>query len=273
MRWANEGRTTSTSPALWTRYGFTPAFIPWLKAHARDYDRIIVNGFWNFAAFGASIALRNKPVPYYVYTHGMMDPWFRRQYPVKHWVKQAHWLACEGPLLSRAAAVLFTADDELSRASDAFFGYRYKEIVAGYGTAEPPVATDAMTHAFRKAVPGLKDRRFLLFMSRIHPKKGCDLLVETFAKVAQSAPEVDLVMAGPDQTLWQPALIAIADRQGMASRIHWPGMLQGDAKWGRVSMFRRFRIAVSSRKLRRGRCRGACLRQARAHYRQDKHLA
>jgi glycosyltransferase involved in cell wall biosynthesis len=72
----------------------------------------------------------------------------------------------------------------------------------------------------------------LLFLSRIHEKKGCDLLIEAFARTADLDPNVQLVMAGPDQTGWATALKAQAERLGIADRITWTGMLQGDLKWG-----------------------------------------
>jgi len=76
------------------------------------------------------------------------------------------------------------------------------------------------------------DRRYLLYLSRIHEKKGCDLLIAAFARVAAEMPDVDLVIAGPDRTELRPRLEAQAAQLGIASRIHWPGMVLGDAKWG-----------------------------------------
>lgn len=81
-------------------------------------------------------------------------------------------------------------------------------------------------------MPQLRDRRFLLFLSRLHEKKGCDLLFQAFAKTASAAPDLDLVMAGPDQVGLEAKLRRIAAENGIASRVHWPGMLSGDIKWG-----------------------------------------
>ena len=55
---------------------------------------------------------------------------------------------------------------------------------------------------------------------------------EAFARVAASRPELTLVMAGPDADGWRAQLEAQAAQRGVAERIVWPGMLQGDAKWG-----------------------------------------
>jgi glycosyltransferase involved in cell wall biosynthesis len=71
-----------------------------------------------------------------------------------------------------------------------------------------------------------------LFLSRIHEKKGCDLLLQAFARVAAVEPDLHLVLAGPDQTGWVARLQALAEEQGIAGRVTWPGMLRNDMKWG-----------------------------------------
>ena len=86
--------------------------------------------------------------------------------------------------------------------------------------------------AFAKAVPQVGGRPFLLFISRIHVKKGIDLLVEAFAGVAARTPDWQLVIAGPDQSDLVPELKAQAARLGIGERVHFPGMISGDAKWG-----------------------------------------
>jgi glycosyltransferase involved in cell wall biosynthesis len=85
---------------------------------------------------------------------------------------------------------------------------------------------------FFSRCPAVEDKRFLLFLGRIHKKKGCDMLIEAFAKVAADDPDLNLVMVGPDQQQWSVELQAIAARAGIAARLHWPGMATGDAKWG-----------------------------------------
>ena len=215
-----------------SRYGYTPHLVPWLRKHARDYDAVVVNGLWNYAAAAAARALPDAGVPYFVYPHGMMDPWFQKTYPFKHLAKQASWLAFEGRLLAHADAVLFTTQEEMELAADQFWGHRYRGVVANYGTEAPPVSSDAQLAALHTAVPELGDRPFLLFLSRIHPKKGCDLLIKAFAACAAEHPDLQLVMAGPDSEGLTDRLKRQAEAAGIAKSVHWPGMLVGDAKWG-----------------------------------------
>ncbi len=58
-------------------------------------------------------------------------------------------------------------------------------------------------------------------------------MIQAFADLVLELPsDLDLVIAGPDQTDWIPELQALARKSGIGARVHWPGMLQGDVKWG-----------------------------------------
>ena len=72
-------------------YGLTPKLVPWLKAHAGSFDAVIVNGLWQYHSYATWKALRRLNVPYYVFPHGMLDPWFKRTYPLKHLKKWLYW--------------------------------------------------------------------------------------------------------------------------------------------------------------------------------------
>lgn len=216
----------------WSRYGYAPGVVAWIKAHAADYDAIIVDGLWNYSVMAARRALVGGKTPYFVFTHGMLDPWFRRTYPIKHIAKQLFWLFNEGPLLRHAKAVLFTTEEERRVCANAFFPYRLNEHIVEYGTADVSGDPLAQAAAFNAALPAVAGRRFLLFLSRIHEKKGCDLLIAGFAGIAAKEPDLDLVIAGPDQVGLAAQLAAQARGLGIGDRVHFPGMLEGDAKWG-----------------------------------------
>ena len=216
-----------------TRYGYNPKLASWIRQNADRFDAVLLHGLWNYSSFGAWRGLRKQSVPYFIYSHGMMDPWFRRQYPLKHLAKIVYWWLIEGRVLRDATGVLFTCEEERVSSRGVFRGHKYRECVLRLGTEDPDGNGEEETTAFLSAFPALRKKRFLLFLSRIHPKKGCDILLQAFAEVAvPTYPDIDLVMAGPDQVGWAQDLKSLASKLGIEDRVHWPGMLKGRVKWG-----------------------------------------
>jgi glycosyltransferase involved in cell wall biosynthesis len=168
--------------------------------------------------------------PFVIFAHGMLDPYFKDRYPLKHLKKLVYWILQERRNLHAAQAVCFTSEEEKRVAAGGFPFPRFRGVVVPYGTMGPSGDPEALRRAFFSAFPQLQGKRYLLFLGRIHQKKGCDLLIEAFAKVA--APDLHLVMAGPDENNLIPELDALAQRLGVADRMTWTGMLRGDAKWG-----------------------------------------
>jgi len=213
-------------------FGYSQVLAPWLRVHAHEYDAVIVNGLWQYIGFAVWRALAGTATPYYVFSHGMLDPWFKHTYPLKHLKKWLYWPWAEYRVLRDARRVIFTCEDEKILARESFWLYKVNEAVTAYGVSNPPANGDELAAKFLTQYPQLQGKRLALYLSRIHVKKGCDLLIEAFAKVAKQDASLHLVMAGPDQIGWVPKLQAQAEKLGIAQRITWPGMLQGDMKWG-----------------------------------------
>jgi glycosyltransferase involved in cell wall biosynthesis len=102
-----------------------------------------------------------------------------------------------------------------------------------YGTAAP-ANLEGARQVFFEAFPNLRGQRILLFLGRLHEKKGCDLLIEAFNKIRNSSEQIYLVMAGPCA---QPDYVRHLQQMAAASDglISFPGMLTGDLKWGALS--------------------------------------
>jgi glycosyltransferase involved in cell wall biosynthesis len=212
-----------------TTYGYSSPLEHWLRANFARFDGVIVNGVWQFHGLVARRVLAGRK-PYAVFAHGMLDPYFQRRYPMKHLKKLAYWLIAERRNLRAAQAVCFTSEEEMRIAAEGFPGRDFQGVVIPYGTAGPTGDRAALKAAFVAAFPALTGKRYLLFLGRIHEKKGCDLLIEAFAQVAPKT--FSLVMAGPDEDGLRPRLEELVQRLGIADRVHWTGMLTGDPKWG-----------------------------------------
>jgi glycosyltransferase involved in cell wall biosynthesis len=218
-------------PGRLGNYRYAPRFTQWLRGNARRFDAVVVNGLWQYHGLATRAALHGTGVPYFVFTHGMLDPWFRRQYPLKHAKKWLYWPWGEYRVLRDARAVLFTCEEERRLARLSFPLYRANEHIVPYGTPGAGGDARAQRERFDTLHPALRDKRILLFLGRIHPKKGVDLLIEAFGAVAQCDPLLHLVIAGPDTGGEQPALERRAETL-VPGRVTWTGMLSGDMKWG-----------------------------------------
>ncbi len=207
------------------------ALVRWLIANRHRFDGAVVHGLWQFTGLAAALAFAGR-LPYVVFAHGMLDPYFKRAFPRKHAKKWVFWLAAEYWVLRLASRVLFTTDAERDLAGQSFFIHRWNAMVLPLGTVAVPEDTVALRNAFFEHVPAVRKERFLLFLGRIDPKKGCDLLLRAFAAVAAQHRSLHLVVAGPDPGNWTPALQQIASAAGVLDRVHWPGMLRGGAKFG-----------------------------------------
>lgn len=212
-------------------YGYTPRFIPWLRRHAREYDAVIVHGLWQYHSLATRKAIQGSPTPYFVFPHGMLDPWFKQTYPLKHLKKSLYWIWSEYPVLRDAQAVLFTCEEERRLATQSFRPYRCREKTVSLGISPPPPPAPERNQRLFETFPELRDKRILLFLGRIHPKKGCDLLIRAFASTCENDPNLHLLLAGPDSAHWKQELLSLARQLGISNKITWPGPLFDDLKW------------------------------------------
>jgi glycosyltransferase involved in cell wall biosynthesis len=153
-------------------YRFSTRLAPWVRTHAARFDAVILHGLWQYSSFGAWRGLRQSGRGYFVFPHGMLDPWFKRAYPLKHLKKWLYWPWAEYRVLRDARAVLFTCEEERRLARESFALYRCRELVVNYGTAPPDGDVVRQRAAFLDRFPAIREKTLLLFLGRIHPKKG-----------------------------------------------------------------------------------------------------
>jgi glycosyltransferase involved in cell wall biosynthesis len=228
-RWlANVDLNVHALGAGLTSYRYSPKLLPWLKKHGADYDRVIVNGLWQYLSFAAWRRFAGSAIPYFVFPHGMLDPWFKETFPLKHFKKWLYWPWADYRVLRDAAGVIFTSEEERLLARKSFWLYQAREQVSPLGVEVPEPPLPQFHEKFFERYPQLRNARTLLFLGRLHPKKGCDILIDAFAHATDNS--VSLMLAGPDQIGWQKDLEQQAERLGVKQRVIFAGMLQGEMK-------------------------------------------
>jgi len=214
---------------------YVPALTRWLKANRDRFDGVMLHGLWEYTGVAVLRSIAGHK-PYVVFPHGMLDPYFKRAFPAKHAKKWIYWLLNDYWLLRRAFRVLFITQIEADLAKQSFPLHQWTPMVTALG-AEPPLTpqtsnSQSSTEAFYRLCPTVREKQFLLFLGRIHPKKGPDLILKAFAAIARQAPSLHLVMAGPVDKKYQGELEVQTFDFYAEGRVHWPGILLGEAKWG-----------------------------------------
>ena len=184
-----------------------------------------IHAMWENVLHHAARAAQRKKIPYVVTAHGMLDPWSLAQR--HYWSKKALLAWRVRRNLKRAAALHFTSVTERDLTNP--LKLRARAIVEPNGIdlrefdQLPPAGTFAARYS------QLRGRPFLLFLSRLHPKKGLDLLIPAFAKIATEAAmaNVMLVLAGPDSDGYLLEVQKMIQRHQLADRVLLPGMLTG----------------------------------------------
>jgi len=217
------------------KYAYSPKLVSWLRQNHREYDCVIVNGIWQYHSYACWLALHKTETPYVVFTHGMLDPWFKRHYPVKHLKKWLYWPWAEYRVLRDAKVVVFTSEEERTLAPQSFWRYRVNPFVVGYGTRVPKLDLQALRNEFFTRCPDLLNKRLAIFIGRIHPKKGCELLIEAFYRSLAPDPDWHLLIVGPDQVGWQADLVRLSEKFDIKDRITWAGMLRDERKWAALA--------------------------------------
>jgi glycosyltransferase involved in cell wall biosynthesis len=219
------------------RYGYASSLDTWLAGNIARFDVVIANGIWMYFSSAVRRAALRSRTPYFVFAHGALDPWFKRHYPLKHIKKQVYWSLVERKVLRDATAVLFTTAEELALAQNAFWPYRCNSKVVGYGIADPHLSNGRSKEQFetpdpmRRAFPALGDRPFLLFLARIHEKKGIDLLLQAIARNISSYQDRAVVIAGPGKDSYVAELKSMSMQLGLERQLIWTGPLYGKMKW------------------------------------------
>lgn len=227
--------TVGVGPGTMGAFAKCEALPKWIEDHASEFDLVVFHAIFTHSAWAGHKAAKRAGLPYAVFTHGMLDPWFNRQYPLKKLKKQLTWRTGPFPLLRDAKRVIFTNEPEKRLAAQSFTPFEVKPAVIRFGVGRPVFDQAAADAALSESLPELEGRRFFLYLSRIHPKKGADLLVDAYADVVGEDDEWRLVIAGPEESDFGAQVRQRVKERGLEHRIIFPGLVRGDLKWGLMS--------------------------------------
>jgi glycosyltransferase involved in cell wall biosynthesis len=199
------------------RLYYAPLMRPWLRAQIHTFDVVHIHAVFLWPNWVAARAAENANVPYVVAPRGMLVP---ELFAAKSGFIKRLWLRfIERRTLRNAARFHATAELEINDARRLNVPVQ-NPFVAGNGVDLPQPNFQADTE------PALFSRPYVLFLGRISWKKRLDHLISAIAQV----PDLDLVLAGPDDENALPGLIAHAKALKLQARVHAVGAVHGAIK-------------------------------------------
>lgn len=206
-------------------YKFSRAMSHWLWDHVGDYDLVHTHAVFSIPNWPAYWSCQRQGIPYVVSPHGMLQPW---TLSYKAWKKKFFYRLLEKPALDRCCGVHALTRSEAEGLHNLGLNVPLFLLPNGIHRQEFEVLPDA--HLFYEVFPHTQGRTLILFLGRIDPKKGLDLLVPAFAQALKQYPESHLVIAGPDNIGYQPSVEEYIRLAGCGEAVTFTGMLAGDLK-------------------------------------------
>ncbi len=189
-------------------------------------DILHIHGLWQAPTFAGGWLARRHRIPYIVSAHGMLEPWALHH---KRWKKSIYAAVTERSTLARAACLRALTRAEVDNYRN--FGLSNPIAVVPNGVE----VRQSDSKAFLDAFPELRGFRVILYLGRIHYKKGPDVLVQAWQLIAKQFPDVQLVFAGQDSEGTEATIKQLALRSGIRDRITFTGFLRGDLKWSALA--------------------------------------
>lgn len=199
---------------------------PVLRRLINQADMVHLHEVWDSLVRHAAAQARRSGKPYVLQPNDSLNPWAMGQKRLK---KQLGLSLAYRQMIEGSSAVIFGHLQEKRLAAQN--GFRITPVVAGLGGVfQQEVEPEPAPGLFFERVPQLRGRPFVLFLSRLHPKKGLDFLAEGFAVAARSVPDVQLVVVGNDEGAREDFQRRIAAHD-LTDRVHLVGPMHGQAKW------------------------------------------
>lgn len=208
-------------------FKFSRSMAHWLDGNIAGYDIVHIHAVFSHATQAAARACRRHRVPYIVRPLGTLEPWSMQQ---KRPRKLIAWHFFFRRVLHEASAVHYTTEQEreLTERSLKLSG----GIVIPNGVAEELLEVQA-SGRFREQHGIPANAPFVLTLSRLHPKKGIDLLLRAVIdlKAQDKLTEWHLVIAGDGEVDDVERLRKIVRGTAIEPAVHWVGWLEGAVKF------------------------------------------
>lgn len=205
-------------------YTFSWPVTRWLSRQIAEFDVIHIHALFSYVSVAAALYAKRSGIPYIVRPLGSLNRWGMQMR--RPWLKRLSLRFVESRILKGAAGVQFTSEQEAAEAQQLLVHHRSLVVPE---PVDISVSASAQERC-RSSKPQVTTQMRVLFLSRLDPKKGLDLLLAAFARVRENHPHATLVIAGDGDPAFIAALQQSSKRLGLDAGILWTGFVEGQEK-------------------------------------------
>jgi len=207
-------------------YKFSWSLSRWLFQNISNYDLVHIHTIFCYPTLPAYWACQFHQIPYIMTPHGMLEPW---ALAYKSWKKTPYFELIEKPALQRASAIQMLASTEANNVEQ--LELKSPLVIIPNGVYPEDFQDLPSSEIFYQQFPETRHKKLILFLGRIDPKKGLDLLAIAFEKIHAQFPETHLVLAGPDNIDFSPTVKGYFSEANCLEAVTFTGMLTGSLKY------------------------------------------
>ncbi len=212
--------------------GFKLTYFPGLKelfmtlrSSIMKADLVHINGLWSAPTVIASYFSKKLHIPYIISPHGMLSEWGFKQ---NNLGKRTLLFIAEKENLRKASAVHLFCDEELEYFEK--FGINTSIFILPNGVDLAHFNDLPPKNVLEQKYPELKNKKIALFLGRIHPKKGFDVLIPSLANARHKVPNLHLIIAGPDEQNYKKEVSLLISKYSVEKSVTFTGFADGDLK-------------------------------------------
>lgn len=203
-------------------YAFSGQISQWLWRNISNYEMLHVHALFSYASTAAMAIAHLKNVPYIVTPHGLLCEWSLQQSRRK---KQIYLKLIEQENLNRSVALHFTTQQEQQEVSS--LGLQSPSFVLPLGLSPPSSIPDARNRLRQRFnIPA--NEPVILFLSRLHPKKGLDYLIPALSQLTHH--RFTFILAGSGTPEYEGDINSRLVSTGLSDRAHFVGFVEGESK-------------------------------------------
>ena len=208
-------------------YNFSLRYLFQTIKEVRNFDIIYIPAIWNFPVLVGSMVSIIFQKPYIISPRGSL---YKETFEIKSKNKKIFYYHLFAKhYIARATAIHFTATPE----KEGFFSYlklNNKSFIIPNGIDLSEFKNLPDKGSFICKYPILDGKRYILFLGRITPKKGLDILVKAFKSLLQEYENLYLIIAGPDNEVYEEKIKILIKELKIIEKVIFVGMLTGREK-------------------------------------------